>query len=258
MAGTERFREVGVVAALPEEVAPLVRRSCAPRKIRIADRDGYLCMFGPVQVMILITGDGRERARVGIRALLDRFKPDGVLGIGVAGGLSAGLAPGTVLASREIVCDGERLAPAEAGWLDLAIRHADVVPGTLVTTKRILTSAEAKSALRATLEDEPCAVDLESGVLAAEATERGVPYLVLRAIQDTAEESLPRFLDECQRDDGSIDRRKVLASALARPTRLMALAKMARRLRFCARRLCDPAESVLGARGSETDPRPRA
>jgi adenosylhomocysteine nucleosidase len=247
---------VGVVAALPEEVAPLVRRSCAPRKIRIADRDGYLCMFGPVQVMILITGDGRERARVGIRALLDRFKPDGVLGIGVAGGLSAGLAPGAVLASREVVCDGARLAPADPRWLDLATRHPDVVPGTLVTTKRILTGAEAKSALRATLTDEPCAVDLESGVFAMEATERGVPYLVLRAIQDTAEESLPRFLEGCEREDGSIDRRKVVASALTRPVRLVALAKMAGRLRFCARRLCDPAESVIGAKGSAEGPPP--
>jgi len=239
---------VGVVAALPEEVAPLVRRSCAPRKIRIADRDGYLCMFGPVQVMILITGDGRERARAGIRALLGRFKPDAVLGIGVAGGLSTGLAPGAVLASREIVCDGARLAPADSRWLDLATRHPDVVPGTLVTTTRILTSTGAKSALRATLEDEPCAVDLESGVFAMEASERGVPYLVLRAIQDTAEESLPRFLEDCQREDGSIDRRKVVASSLARPSRLVALARMAKRLSFCAHRLCSPAESVIGAK----------
>ena len=236
-----------MVAALPEEVAPLVRRSCAPRKIRLADRDGYLCMFGPVQVMILITGDGRERAREGIRAMLGRFKPEGVLGIGVAGGLSAGLAPGAVLASREIVCDGARLARADSRWLDLATRRPDVVPATLVTTKRILTSVEAKSALRATVEGEPSAVDLESGVLAEEASERGVPYLVLRAIQDPAEESLPRFLEECQREDGSIDRHKVVASALTRPTRLVALARMAKRLRFCAQKLCAPTESIIGA-----------
>ena len=74
------------------------------------------------------------------------------------------------------------------------------------------------------------------------------PYLVLRAIQDTAEESLPRFLEDCQREDGSIDRRKVVVASLARPTRLVALARMAKRLSFCAHRLCSPAESVIGAK----------
>ncbi len=237
--------QVGVVAAMPEEVGPLVRRARAPRHFELAGRNGYHCLFGENRGIVFVTGDGQQRASDGIRTFLDRFDFDAVLGVGVAGGLTPDLRPGVVLASREILHDMAPVAPADPPWLEVATRHDDVVAGTLVTVARIVTSVDGKASLRSQVRREPAAVDLESAIYATAIAERGLPYLVLRAIQDTADEALPSFLAECAREDGSIDRRCVVRSALTHPTRVASLAKMSTRLRLCARRLCAPAEAVL-------------
>lgn len=237
--------QVGVVAAMREEVAPLVRRALAPRHFELAGRDGHHCLFGENRGIVFVTGDGPRRAADGVRAFLDRFDFDAVLAVGVAGGLTRDLQPATVLASREVVGDSTPVAAPDPAWLAIATGHEGVVAGTLVTVPRIITTLDGKATLRRELGREPAAVDLESAIYAAAIAERGLPYLVLRAIQDTADEALPPFLEECAREDGSIDRRRVVRSALEHPTRVASLAKMSVRLRTCSRRLCVPAEAVL-------------
>ncbi len=237
--------QIGVVAAMPEEVGPLLRRARAPRHFELAGREGYHCLFGENRGIVFVTGDGPRRASDGVRAFLDRFDFDAVLAVGVAGGLTPELQPGTVLAARKIVHDSTPVGEADPAWLEIATAYHGVVAGTLVTVPRIVTTVYGKANLRSELGQEPAAVDLESAVYARAIAERDLPYLVLRAIQDTADEVLPSFLEECAREDGSIDRRCVVRSALTHPTRVASLAKLSTRLRMCARRLCAPAEAVL-------------
>ena len=81
------------------------------------------------------------------------------------------------------------------------------------------------------------------------AAEHGVPYVILRAISDTAAESLPDFLVRCQAEDGHISRRRVARAATLKPWRIPVLWKLQRRVRRCSDRLANSVEALLAERG---------
>ena len=79
------------------------------------------------------------------------------------------------------------------------------------TTAAIATSVTAKAALDERHGDGGAAVvDLESAAFVEAADEAGVPWLVLRAVADTADESLPAWLDRCRDANGAIRRARVV------------------------------------------------
>ena len=94
---------IAIVAAMPEEIAPLVRRTHGTRRFGVAGRSGFRGTLGDRPVLFLVTGDGPALAREGVCALLDRFEVSAILGMGVAGGLTPDLEPGEVVVPNEIV-----------------------------------------------------------------------------------------------------------------------------------------------------------
>src|SRR5204863_5413659 len=89
---------LAIVAALPEELAPLRRRLRAPRRAVAGALDVVLGTLGGASVVTMETGDGRRAAERGIEALFDAYEPEAVLGIGVAGALTRDLSHGALLA----------------------------------------------------------------------------------------------------------------------------------------------------------------
>src|SRR6185295_16902075 len=85
-------------------------------------------------------------------------------------------------------------------------------------------------------------VDLESAAYVAAAAAARVPWLVLRAVTDTADEELPALLERARGGDGGVSRAAVVRSLFAEPTRLAALVPALWSLRERLRR----AASVLG------------
>ena len=119
------------------------------------------------------------------------------------------------------------------------VRHG-AVAATLVSSERMLCTARSKNELRERLGLEgPAAVDLETAAIAAVAAEYGVPYLAVRAISDTVDESLPMDFNEFRDAKGRIDRFKVVGQALLRPRTIPALWNLRRRASLCSRRLAD-------------------
>ena len=93
----------------------------------------------------------------------------------------------------------------------------------------------------------PAAVDMESAAWARACAEAGVPYLILRAISDTADEDLPGYLAGCMDAQGSIRRAGVASGALRHPGSIPALLRMRR-----ARRRVRP-RARRGDRGARRD-----
>ena len=79
---------IAVVAALAEEIAPLVREVASARPLP-AGR-WIECVTGDREVCLMSSGDGAERARRSVRKLLASTEPQVLIGIGVAGGLTEG------------------------------------------------------------------------------------------------------------------------------------------------------------------------
>src|SRR5436305_1783294 len=194
--------------------------------------------LGGAPVVLAATGDGARDAARGLAALLDAAPVGRLLVLGVAGGLSPDLASGDLVAARRVVEDGREVAAADPAWL-AAVAAAGAILGTALTAPRILITPEEKRAAWRGLdvlgEPGPATVDLESAAYARLAAARGIPFLVVRAVVDTASEALPLDFNRCRREEaGGVDEALVVGRALWRPRVWRDLADLRRRLKRSA------------------------
>ncbi len=263
----QRLRgRIAVVAALPEEVAPLIRRlgerRPGPRQQQAGGRSGgwrprrlASGALGDWQVTVAVTGVGRRATERAADGLLDGPSPAAVresgalalvMVVGVAGGLTPGLAAGSLVVASEVV-DEEGLAPPpDPAWLDKALARPGVVAGRVVTVERVAASAAEKAVIRGRLGGGGIGVvDLESAVWARAAGRRGVPCLIVRAVSDAADESLPLDFEALRGPGGELSRVTVAVRALRHPRSLAALWRLRGRVRRCAGELARVVEGVL-------------
>jgi adenosylhomocysteine nucleosidase len=228
-----------IVAAMREELTPLFRRL----EPAVADRFEGTKVFrssarGSLPELFLgVTGDGPAKAARVARGLCERYRPAALVGIGAAGALTASLAPSDVVASARLI-DGSLSVPAPDPLLLSRATAAGARPATLVTVRRPAATAAAKKELSRDA-GELAAVDMESSGWASAASGDGVPFVVVRAILDAADEELPAYLAECVGPEGGLRRAAVVARALAHPSTLPTLVWMHRRLAACAERLAE-------------------
>jgi len=116
----------------------------------------------------------------------------------------------------------------------------------LLSSETILCSPESKAkAWRELGRQRPAAVDLESAAYAAVAARNGIPYVVLRAICDPAEEPLPFDLNRCRDRRGRVSQRKVVARAMLHPGDIAALWSLRRRVAVCSIKLARLVDEIL-------------
>ncbi|MEX1244854.1 MAG: hypothetical protein WEB59_14885 [Thermoanaerobaculia bacterium] len=234
-------RPVAILAALEEEVAAIRR-----------------ALRAWAGVVTACTGDGPRRAASGAARLLEQHRPSALIGAGIAGALSPGLAVGDIVVARRVrSAIGDTPGP-DKGLLRRALSAGNAKAGTLVTVDRPVVSAVAKAALAAAAGgDAVLAVDMESAAWAREAAVRGIPYLIVRVISDTAEEELPDFLPDCVGADGSIRRGEVARRALLHPGSWGTLLRMRRRLLVASGALGAFLAEIVGAGLVPAGGRPR-
>ena len=248
---------LAIVTALPEELAPFRRRISNERATRVLSSRYFLGQLAGKPVVMTCTGVGRRRADRGVRALLEAFSVRGLVGAGVAGGLSPGLRGGEILVGDPIRDASAALGAPDVSWVEHALRSEGAPRrATLVTVEELVWSAEGKASLWRTCSPaQPAAVDLESAAWARVAAEKGLPYLILRSVLDVAEEDLPELLAHCQDPDGGLSRAKVVRQALLRPGLVPDLIALRTRTRSGAERLAGFVEGFLR---EEAAPAPRA
>lgn len=120
---------------------------------------------------------------------------------GLAGGLAAALAPGTVVAPRRVLAHGAEPIGVDAEWHASLAALADEFAldyGDLLSVPAALESPAAKRAAAAAT--RAVAVDMESAAIAAAAARAHVPFVALRVVVDGVADALPpgaeRWIDE--------------------------------------------------------------
>jgi adenosylhomocysteine nucleosidase len=231
---------LGIVAALVAESRPLgraSRRGAEPATLA----DGTL---------LSVSGVGPAAAAEGARRLL-AAGARALLSWGLAGGLDPALAAGTLVLPREVISPEGRVFLTTADWRQrvsdaIAARHR-ICCGRLLTCREPLGSTAAKAlAFRQTA---AVAVDMESSAVAEVAAAEQLPFLVVRAIVDTARDAVPRVaLQATSAGEGSLRFGQLLASLARTPAELPPLIRLARRYRTASRALSAVAGSGALAR----------
>jgi adenosylhomocysteine nucleosidase len=199
-----------ITFAIPVEARPFQRRLPQPHP----------------QIHLAVTGIGRRNAEVAIRKALSQFSPGLVLSCGFAGALNPALESGVVLFE----------ADAEFALAD-ALRSAGARAARFHCADRIIGSTQAKRALRQ--ETGADAVEMESAAIRAICAGAGISSATVRAISDTANETLPldfnRYLDDMNR----LRFAKMAAAIVFSPSRLRASIQLQRQARQAATNLAD-------------------
>lgn len=68
---------------------------------------------------------------------------------------------------------------------------------------------------------------MESGTVAAAARKAGVPFIVVRAVADTADETIPRTILTAVDDLGRVNSFKLMRGLVSRPAEFFALFRLA-------------------------------
>jgi len=157
---------------------------------------------------IVVTGmefEARIARRAGLRAIVVGGRPEqrvaaieralaegatGLISFGIAGGLDPLLASGAILVPEAVRIDSGEEFPVDPEWrrrLLSGIPHA--VSGIVLGAGAIVAGVNEKKSLYD--RTNAVAVDLESGAVASAASRAGVPFVVVRAIADSAHRDLP-------------------------------------------------------------------
>ncbi|WP_374374624.1 hypothetical protein [Dongia sp.] len=159
-----------------------------------------------------------------------------LVSFGIAGALDPALKPGDLLLGPVVVMpDGSRLE-ADAEWLARAghaLPQARALPIAAASTA--IATVAAKAALHQS--SKAAAIDMESHHVALAARKYGLPFLVLRAIADTAADDLPPAALVGLNKEGRPAIGAVLLSLLKNPGQLPALIRVASRSRVALKAL---------------------
>jgi hypothetical protein len=177
-----------------------------------------------VQGLLVVVGMAREARIVGDAQTviggrgLDAIRakqPSAILSFGLCGGLDPALGVGDLV-----------LGNGDPAWTSDLAAALPTKRASFASGPEIIASAAAKAALRE--RTGAGAADMESHLASEAAAQLGVPFAILRAVSDAAEDDLPVSAHAGFSPDGSTNVGAVLAALARRPWELPALIRTAR------------------------------
>lgn len=234
---------LALIAALKEEIADIRKEMTAEEVIVEPFCHLYQGKYRKRDVLLAVTGMGRERAEIATRFILERYPVSTLISLGFGGALDEELEVGEVIVCSTLYC-GNGLMPAgtnsalhsDAHLVSLMAKATDdsglrSCCGSSVTVAQPVSNPEVKEKLGKALRAH--IVDMESYWIARIAAERKIPFTAIRAVSDTRHDSLPAF-DQMLTTDGKLLWGKAMLyfiSHPAAPAKFFNLYRNARRAR---------------------------
>jgi len=214
--------------AVTAEARSLLKRSIA---------NGELIHL-PDRVMLTVSGMGPRRAGVASRTLLEKGAT-ALLSWGSAGALTSKLSPGSLILPNTVIASDQALYQVDAAWHNrLCSRlegHVDFHTEPMVeSTMVVCTPAEKAILFR---ETGAIGVDMESAAVATVAQEEGIPFMVVRAVADAMDTTIPKSTLNAFDEFGRLNLLKLIQGFVQHPMELFALVRIARNHRAAQRTL---------------------
>ncbi|MDD2710879.1 MAG: hypothetical protein PHV34_23105 [Verrucomicrobiae bacterium] len=190
------MQQIGIVIALPTEWRYFRRAFIVHHERQLGGHRHYAGRFGDIPVAVIIGGVGKKNALAGALALCEHHSLSMLMTLGYAGALNSELKRGDIVLSsysrNETVmqpsADDLSLADQLKAVADESHEH-HVYVSPLYTANSIVARHEDKVDIyRRT---GMSIVDMESYSVYSLAREKGIPFMGIHAVTDTAEEDIP-------------------------------------------------------------------
>ena len=203
--------KIGIIGAMELEVEQLKKEMAVKSVVTKAGMDFFEGTLDDVPVVVVRSGIGKVNAALCVQILADVFQVSHVINTGVAGSLNAKLDIGDILISRdalhhdmdttifgyqpgEVPQMGFREFRADERMMELAREACEkvnpdirVMFGRVVSGDQFISSKEVKERLIALFQGD-CA-EMEGASVAHGAYLNGLPFVIIRAISDKADDS---------------------------------------------------------------------
>lgn len=212
---------LGIIGAMPQEVEQLKNEMAQPEIVTVAGMEFYKGKIGGKETVVVRSGIGKVNAAMCVQILADRFGVDGVINTGIAGSLRAEINIGDmVLSTDALQHDVEAIAfgyPAgQIPQMDVFSFQADakmretakkccgrvnpdiaVHEGRVLTGDQFISDKNKKNWLVETFGG--FCTEMEGAAIAQAAYLNQIPFLIVRAISDKADDSAQMDYPEFER-----------------------------------------------------------
>ncbi|AFK00743.1 5'-methylthioadenosine/S-adenosylhomocysteine nucleosidase [Cronobacter sakazakii] len=200
--------KAGIIGAMEEEVTLLRDKIDNRQTLNIAGCEIYTGTLNGVEVALLKSGIGKVSAAMGATLLLEHCEPDVIINTGSAGGLAPSLKVGDIVVSDEVRyhdadvtafgyeygqmagCPAafkadEKLIAAAQETIEKLNLHA--VRGLVVSGDAFINGSVNLAKIRHNF-PQAIAVEMEATAIGHVCHNFGVPFVVVRAISDVADQ----------------------------------------------------------------------
>ena len=198
--------KIGILGAMVEEIEHFLTIFEQYEKVEYAGNTYYLTSYKSIDVVVAYSKIGKVFASLSASVMIEHFNCEKILFSGVAGGLSEKLGIGDLIIADKLaqhdlditafghpfgfVPGGEVFIKSDDTLNDLAIEVAKasgitLQKGIVATGDQFVSSQTKKDFIKETFDAD--AVEMEGGAVACVCSALGVPFLILRAISDTAQ-----------------------------------------------------------------------
>ncbi|MCM1567841.1 MAG: 5'-methylthioadenosine/adenosylhomocysteine nucleosidase [Roseburia sp.] len=203
--------KIGIIGAMELEVEELKSQMTSPVITKKAGMEFYEGVLNDANTVVVRCGIGKVNAALCVQILVDVFQVTHIINTGVAGSLNAGLDIGDILISRDALHHDMDVSPLgyEPGvvpQMDTSIFKADdtlmelalsscqkvnpdirALPGRVVSGDQFIAGKETKDRLILRFQGD-CA-EMEGASIAHGAYLNKIPFIIIRAISDKADNS---------------------------------------------------------------------
>ncbi|HFI0039386.1 TPA: 5'-methylthioadenosine/adenosylhomocysteine nucleosidase [Streptococcus suis] len=206
----------GIIAAMPQELKILVEQLQDKLESDVLGRTYYQGRIGQHEVVLVQSGIGKVMSAMSVAILAERFAVDAIVNTGSAGAVSDGIAIGDVVVATHLayhdvdvtafgyaygqMAGQELYYPADQGLLEkltsvLAEQEMTSHQGLIVTGDSFIAGQDKIAKIKQHF-PEVLAVEMEGAAIAQAAVNTGKPFLVIRAMSDTAQGDANITFDE--------------------------------------------------------------
>ncbi|NLL76132.1 MAG: 5'-methylthioadenosine/adenosylhomocysteine nucleosidase [Clostridiales bacterium] len=205
------MKKIGIIGAMELEVETLKEKMNVNNIVKKASMDFYEGCLNGVDVIIVRSGIGKVNAGICVQILVDLFQVTHIINTGVAGSLNAkidigdivistdalyhdvdatifGYQPGEIpqMGRREFTADESLAALAQASCREVN-PDIHVFSGRIVSGDQFVSDKSVKDRLVNVFEG--FCTEMEGTAIAQASTLNNIPFVIIRAISDKADES---------------------------------------------------------------------